>query len=277
MIIAAGACYETRKYPNSYNFVQLDLSTGIGSVYLRMYSDKRGGFWTKDVVNYRNVSDGVYEFELPNHLRTKGHGISTPSVKRPEPIKFTFTPPEPVDRQNWLSAFRRITEQHRANGSWTDKNDAEHKINRLEDFLKPFCKGQIYDASFALYSKDVDGNFYEEVMVIVKVKPERELSFEVTDQTQAQRREKLANTIQREISKLKGVRPTGKVERGLSLADERAFIKQELAQHKRNLYTLREKAAVYAAGETPLHLLNQIESEEEEVRRIEAELERLER
>jgi hypothetical protein len=88
-----------------------------------------------------------------------------------------------------------------------DNNEAEHKINRLEDFVKPFCKGQIYDASFALYSKDADGNFYEEVMVIVKVKPERELSFEVTDRTQVQRREKLANTIRQGIRNLKGVHP----------------------------------------------------------------------
>jgi hypothetical protein len=61
------------------------------------------------------------------------------------------------------------------------------------------------------------------------------------------------------------------------VAESRAGRKRELAQRKRNLYTLREQAAVYAAGETPLRLLNQIEAEEEEIRRIEAELERLER
>jgi hypothetical protein len=54
--------------------------------------------------------------------------------------------------------------------------------------------------------------------------------------------------------------------------DERAALQRELAQHKRNLYKLREQAAIYGAGETPLHLLNQIEAEEEEIRRIEAEL-----
>lgn len=58
--------------------------------------------------------------------------------------------------------------------------------------------------------------------------------------------------------------------------DERAALQRELAQHKRNLYKLREQAAVYAVGETPLHLLNQIEAEEKEIRRIEAELENLE-
>jgi hypothetical protein len=214
---------------------------------------------------------------LARELGMEGPKTSMLSPRGRNLIEFTFVPPEPDDYRNWFSAFRRVTEEGRANGDWTDNNGDKHRFRHLEHFVEPFCKGQVYDASFSLYSKDADGNFYEEVVVIVKVKPETELSFEVTDQTQAQRREKLANTIQREIGKLKGVRPTGKVERGLSLADERAFLKQELVQHKRNLYTLREQAAIFAAGETPLHLLNQINAEEEEIRRIEVELERLER
>ncbi|MBC8450302.1 MAG: SUMF1/EgtB/PvdO family nonheme iron enzyme, partial [Chloroflexi bacterium] len=68
MIVAAGACYESREYPNSYNFVQLDFGTGQGTVYLRRYSDERGGFWTKDVMTYRNIDDGQCTFELPSPL-----------------------------------------------------------------------------------------------------------------------------------------------------------------------------------------------------------------
>ena len=64
MVIAGGACYETRQYPNSYNFCRLDLAAGSGTVYLRRYSDRRGGFWAKDVMTYRNVPDGVYTFAL---------------------------------------------------------------------------------------------------------------------------------------------------------------------------------------------------------------------
>jgi 3',5'-cyclic AMP phosphodiesterase CpdA len=63
-VVAAGACYETREHPNAYNYVQVDLGTGQGVVHLRNYSDRGGGFWTKDVVNYRNVPDGVYRFSL---------------------------------------------------------------------------------------------------------------------------------------------------------------------------------------------------------------------
>jgi hypothetical protein len=35
---------------------------------------------------------------------------------------------------------------------------------------------------------------------------------------------------------------------------------------------LREKAAIYATGETPLHLLNQIEAEQQTIGEIEAKL-----
>jgi hypothetical protein len=57
---------------------------------------------------------------------------------------------------------------------------------------------------------------------------------------------------------------------------ERAALERELAQRKGNLYKLREQAAIYAAGETPLHLLNQIQAEEVEIRRIEEQLRALE-
>lgn len=59
IIIGAGACYETREYPNSYNFVQLDLSADKGKIYLRRYSDNQGGFWTSDTSIYRNAPTGV--------------------------------------------------------------------------------------------------------------------------------------------------------------------------------------------------------------------------
>lgn len=66
MVIAGGACYATREYPNSYNFVRLDLKTNTGIIYFRTYSDNRGGFWAPDTRLYKNVPDGRYEFALPN-------------------------------------------------------------------------------------------------------------------------------------------------------------------------------------------------------------------
>ena len=64
MVIGAGACYDTREYPNAYNLVHLDFSSGKGTVYLRMYSDRQGGFWTKDLLTYQDAS-GEYVVDLP--------------------------------------------------------------------------------------------------------------------------------------------------------------------------------------------------------------------
>jgi 3',5'-cyclic AMP phosphodiesterase CpdA len=84
MVIAAGACYETRRYPNAYNWVRLDLRRGRGTVHLRTYSDRRGGFWTKDVLNYRNVPDGVFDFPLPARI-----GDAAPGVDGGQPLADT--------------------------------------------------------------------------------------------------------------------------------------------------------------------------------------------
>jgi formylglycine-generating enzyme required for sulfatase activity len=72
MVIAAGACYETREHPNAYNVVRLDLEAGEGTVFLRRYSPERGGFWTKDVMTYRNVNNGEYTFKLPSRRAPPG-------------------------------------------------------------------------------------------------------------------------------------------------------------------------------------------------------------
>lgn len=52
-------------------------------------------------------------------------------------------------------------------------------------------------------------------------------------------------------------------------------LKRRLAAHKRNLLKLQEQRATYAAGEEPLHLLNQIEHEEREIEAIWAKLRQL--
>jgi serine/threonine protein kinase/predicted MPP superfamily phosphohydrolase len=72
MIIASGACRDTQTYPNSYNFVQLDLAADTGSVHLRRYADERGGFWTRDTLTYRNTSTGRFSFQF---------GITEPEIR----------------------------------------------------------------------------------------------------------------------------------------------------------------------------------------------------
>jgi HEAT repeat protein len=64
IVIATGAAYERRRFPNSYNIVKLDLISGTGAIYLRRYSDAGRGFWTEDTLSYKNVSNGRYNFPL---------------------------------------------------------------------------------------------------------------------------------------------------------------------------------------------------------------------
>lgn len=54
--------------------------------------------------------------------------------------------------------------------------------------------------------------------------------------------------------------------------EDRSAMEQELAMHRSNLRTLRLQAAVYGAGETPLHLLNQIKAEERAIQSLEERL-----
>jgi hypothetical protein len=58
-------------------------------------------------------------------------------------------------------------------------------------------------------------------------------------------------------------------------AQQRRALQAELEQHQGNLARLRAQKAVYALGEEPLRLFNQIEHEEQEIARIQTELQRL--
>jgi len=66
--------------------------------------------------------------------------------------------------------------------------------------------------------------------------------------------------------------PSGEGDGETIVLTERAHLEQLLNIHWRNLYKLREQAAIYGSGEVPLRLLNQIESEEWEIRRLQAQL-----
>jgi len=64
MVIPAGASYETREQVNNYNFVRLALDKRQGQIFLRAFSERGGGFWTRDVMAYQNAPDGIYKFPL---------------------------------------------------------------------------------------------------------------------------------------------------------------------------------------------------------------------
>ena len=79
MILAAGAAYETREYANGYHWVRLDYAAGTGTIWLRAYSDKQGGFWTPDVGSYQNVTTGELTFDWPAQTKT-------PAAAAPRPV-----------------------------------------------------------------------------------------------------------------------------------------------------------------------------------------------
>ena len=64
MTVAAGACYESREYRNGYNLVRFDLERREGTIFLRAWSNRGNGFWTKDTSSYRKVDNGEYPFSL---------------------------------------------------------------------------------------------------------------------------------------------------------------------------------------------------------------------
>jgi hypothetical protein len=55
-------------------------------------------------------------------------------------------------------------------------------------------------------------------------------------------------------------------------SDDALLLQQELSRHTHNLNTLRVRAAVYAAGETPLFLQNQIDAELQAIEEVKARL-----
>jgi predicted phosphodiesterase len=71
MVIAGGACYESRRERNSYNFIQLDLDAGVGTVHLRAYTDEHGGRWIADTRTYQNTPQGTFTFNFPAELKAR--------------------------------------------------------------------------------------------------------------------------------------------------------------------------------------------------------------
>jgi hypothetical protein len=50
------------------------------------------------------------------------------------------------------------------------------------------------------------------------------------------------------------------------------FLREQLARHQENRRQLLKQKSIYAAGEKPLHLLNQIAAEENAIKEIERQL-----
>ncbi len=66
--IPSGSVFDNRCLPNAYNVVQLDLSTGLGTIYFRRYNNRRGE-WQKDLDSTGEILDGRVQFKLPASWR----------------------------------------------------------------------------------------------------------------------------------------------------------------------------------------------------------------
>ncbi len=96
VIIPAGASYESRNYSNSYNFVKLNLEEQNGTIYFRIYSDNRGGFWTLDATSFRNVKDGTYPFQLPHRASESSYLVPATNDIKEISIEPYFGNPYPM-------------------------------------------------------------------------------------------------------------------------------------------------------------------------------------
>jgi len=122
MIIGAGACFETRESQNAYNLVHLDFTAGRGTIYLRMYSNRGGGFWTEDNLTYQGIH-GKYEFDLPEEWRARNVEerltVRSPGVA---------APPRPaVAPQSALGQWWRKRGYAADPFRWLDAADVEEK------------------------------------------------------------------------------------------------------------------------------------------------------
>jgi len=73
--IPCGAVYASRDYPNGYNFVNINLDSLKGKVYLRKYNDNgpRGPEWIKDIDSTGEENNGTVDF---NFSRKTSEGIT---------------------------------------------------------------------------------------------------------------------------------------------------------------------------------------------------------
>lgn len=126
------------------------------------------------------------------------------------------------------------------------KSRQERKVGLLAAaYMKPTLK--LYRALIRMQSLETDNELLDKVTSILKNYPpplELELSVQEHDN-------------------------------GEVFTSERTSLQRQLAQHYSNLNKLREQAAIFGAGEIPLHLLNKIEAEEIEIQRLEEQLDAL--
>lgn len=175
MIIGAGACYETRRHPNSYNLVHLDLATGKGAIYFRAYSNREGGFWASDVLRYPEVP-GKHIFHLPAHW-VEGKSSEVPGVAA---ASAKSKPKDIIEPAN-TTAIHAGTVDHRGSGLdrwWNERGYTPNPFAwaNAADVSEEDWAGRIASLSDLFASWQVDPNINVSVNLSPKEREERKRS-----------------------------------------------------------------------------------------------------
>jgi len=99
---AAGATYVSRRETLSYNAVNLDLDAGSSQVFLRQYSEPRGGVWIADTELYRSAPAGKLSFPLPERLSHRPQPVTLSYIKD----RFTELTPIEMEAAGILPDFQ---------------------------------------------------------------------------------------------------------------------------------------------------------------------------
>lgn len=276
-ILACGACYETREFPNMYSWVRLDLAAGTGTAHLRRYSDARGGFWAKDTLTYKNAPDGMYHFRLPGQAVRPQTMSQMPAVQDGDTTigdRSTFFADDiqggvTTVQGSAPTAILHVSPSPDAGGyDLAAVRDLLLAAFSADDLRRLF----LYTANAQLRSTIREFGPHDGQTDMV----EKAIQFCLTHDLLRD----LLGEIQRENprqyarfeSRLQDQHAIKAKRSDAMSTEQHTWLEKELAQHKRNLALLRSKKAVYAAGEEPLNLLNQIDHEEREIQRIQTEL-----
>lgn len=164
-MISGGACYETRQYSNSYNYVQLDLTSGSGSIYFRRYYDTRGGFWDKDTLTCES-SGGACTFALRIGLPNRCWRISSMDTNVPVQDITESANPTVTSTSNDVTPMPD-----------PDLSDLRHRLTQILDdpSLDAFC----IDHFPQVYNKFSRGLRYDEKLHLLldhcrRLAPERD-------------------------------------------------------------------------------------------------------
>ena len=138
IIIPAGAVYDKRKSPNSYNFVRLDLKTGKGTVYLRRYNDERQE-WQNDALSTGDKLNGRVPFDLPKEVLIPKSPITAPKDDHATLLR-CYLQSVVEEYQNWQHLYVELE------GQTTEIPESEERVH-LPDFIEPFYVEHIKKAS----------------------------------------------------------------------------------------------------------------------------------